>query len=158
MSLDRRNGNGESQIGAGVLERSRRVSMSEERRPDPEVLETPKRRRFTAEYKAGIVQEAESCTEQGQIGALLRREGLYSSQLSKWRELYSRGASEALRDNKRGRKRKRTPEQEEIDRLEKENEKLKHRLYQAETIIECQKKLSRLLGIDLKTGERTERD
>jgi transposase len=158
MSLDRRNGNGEAQVGTGVLERNRRVSMSEEKRPDPEVLETPKRRRFTAEYKARIVREAESCTEQGEIGALLRREALYSSQLSKWRELYSKGAAEALRDNKRGRKRKRTPEQEENERLRKENEKLKHRLYQAETIIDCQKKLSRLLGIGLKTGERTESD
>jgi len=126
--------------------------------PDPEVEARPKRRRFSAAYKARIVEEAEGCTESGAIGALLRREGLYSSQLSKWRELYSRGAAEALRDNKRGRKRKRTPEQEEIERLEKENEKLKHRLYQAETIIDCQKKLSRLLGIDLKTGERTESD
>jgi transposase len=127
-------------------------------RPDPEVLETPKRRRFTGEYKERIVREAESCLGHGQIGALLRREGLYSSQLASWRRRYSAGGRKALRDDKRGRKRNRTPEQEEIERLRKENEKLKHRLFQAETIIDCQKKLSRMLGIDLKTGKDIEVD
>ncbi|MBW2092475.1 MAG: helix-turn-helix domain-containing protein [Deltaproteobacteria bacterium] len=72
--------------------------------PDTEVLEKPQRRRSSAEYKARIVQEADSCTEAGQIGALLRREGLYSSYLTVWRKAYRQGVKAALTDNKRGRK------------------------------------------------------
>ena len=158
MNLDKRNGDGGIGSVAGIMERGGRVPMGEETRPNPEVLEMPKRRRFTAGYKARIVKEAESCTGQGQVGALLRREGLYASQLSLWRRQNSQGGYKALRDDKRGRKRTRTPEQEECELLRKENDRLKHKLLQAETIIDFQKKLSRLLGIDLKTGERTGTD
>jgi transposase len=71
--------------------------------PDPEVSAHPQRRRFSAAYKARIVEKAEACTEPGEVGSLLRGEGLYSSLLSKWREQYRAGALQALRDDKRGR-------------------------------------------------------
>lgn len=121
--------------------------------PDPEVSALPKRRRFSADFKARIVEEAESCTEPGEIGALLRREGLYSSQLSSWRELYRTGALQALRDDKRGRKPKRHPLQDENEKLRKQNERLADRLERAEMIIEIQKKVATMLGIPLNSVE-----
>ncbi len=81
--------------------------------PDPEVPAVPKHRQFPAAYKARIVEEAGACTEPGAIGALLQREGLYSSQLSNWRELYRTGVLLALRDDKRGRKPTRYPLEDE---------------------------------------------
>jgi transposase len=114
--------------------------------PDPEVVPKAKRRKFSAEYKRRILDEANSCTEPGQIGALLRREGLYSSHLSTWRRQRERGTLEALSPKKRGRKRKDELERE-VANLQRENEQLQARLEQAETIIEVQKKLSRLLGL-----------
>jgi transposase-like protein len=74
--------------------------------PDPEVVPKAKRRRFTAEYKLRIIREADTCTEPGEIGSLLRREGLYSSYLSKWRQQQEEGQLEALSSRKRGRKNK----------------------------------------------------
>lgn len=124
--------------------------------PNPEVPAFPKRRRFPAAYKARIVEEAEGCTEQGEIGALLRREGLYSSHLSKWRQLYRTGALQALRDDKRGRKATKHPLEDEVARLRKHNERLAHRLEQAETIIEIQKKVATMLGIPLNSVENEE--
>jgi len=126
--------------------------------PDPEVEARPKRRRFSAGYKARIVEEAEGCTESGAIGALLRREGLYSSQLSKWREQYRSGALAALRDDKRGRKRTRNPLDDEVARLRKENARLSGRLEQAEAIIEIQKKVAAMLGNPLPSVEHEEGD
>jgi len=123
--------------------------------PDPEVSARPKRRRFTAAYKARIVEEASRCTAPGEIGALLRREGLYSSTLSNWRELSRRGMLKELADDKRGRKPTKNPLADEVARLERENRRLQRRLEQAETIIEIQKKVSSILGITLptETGE-----
>ncbi len=121
--------------------------------PDPEVVPKAKRRTFTAEYKLRIVQEAEACTEPGQIGALLRREGLYWSHLDKWRKLRARGQLQAGQALKRGRKSQRDPQAEEVARLQRENQQLRTRLEQAEFIIEAQKKLSQLLG-----STSTERD
>lgn len=121
--------------------------------PDPEVSALPKRRRFSAAYKARIVEEAEGCTESGTIGALLRREGLYSSQLSSWRALYRTGALQALRDDKRGRKTKKHPLEDENEKLRKQNEHLANRLERAETIIEIQKKVATMLGIPLNSVE-----
>ena len=118
--------------------------------PDPQVLEKPERRRFTVEYKASIVREADACTELGQIGALLRREGLYSSQLTDWRRAYQKGALAALRDDKRGRKQTKNPLEAENERLKKQNAQLEKRLAQAEAIIDIQKKLSQILGVPLK--------
>ena len=109
---------------------------------NPEVPERAKRRRFTAEYKLKIVQEADRCSS-GEIGALLRREGLYSSHLSVWRRQRDTGALAAF-GKKRGRKAKRTPEQEEIERLQREIGRLRHRVKQTEAIIAAQKKVAAL--------------
>jgi transposase-like protein len=125
--------------------------------PNPEVVPKARRRKFSAEYKRRILEEADNCTEAGQIGALLRQEGLYSSHLSTWRQQRERGALEALNPKKRGRKRKGELERE-VARLQRENEQLQTRLEQAETIIEVQKKLSRLFGLapgENGTGKRT---
>jgi len=114
--------------------------------PDPEVVPKAKRRKFTAEYKRRILEEADNCTEAGQIGALLRREGLYSSHLTTWRRQRDRGVLKGLSPKKRGRKRKDELEQE-VARLQRENERLQASLEEAEMIIDVQKKLSRLLGL-----------
>ncbi len=114
---------------------------------DPEVPERARRRRFTAEYKLAILKEADGATEHGQIGALLRREGLYSSHLVDWRRQRDAGALEAL-SKKRGRPRP-DPRDREIDRLRTDNVRLRRRLGQAEKIIEVQGKVSELLGISL---------
>ena len=121
--------------------------------PDPEVLEKPSRRRFTTEYKARIVQEADGCTEMGQVGALLRREGLYSSQLAQWRKQYRAGGYAALGNGKRGRKRKKSALELENERLQRQVSRLESRLEQAEAIIDIQKKASAMLGIPLKALE-----
>lgn len=110
-------------------------------RPDPEVEPRAKRRRFTAEYKERILREADRCEKPGELGALLRREGLYSSHLAKWREQRSAG----LKPRKRGRKAKDTATAKRLAQLERENERLRKKLRQSEVIIEAQKKLSRLL-------------
>lgn len=114
--------------------------------PDPEVVPKAKRRKFSAEYKLRILGEADNCTEPGQIGALLRREGLYSSHLSTWRRQREQGVLEALSPKKRGRKGKDELEKE-VMKLQREKERLQAHLEQAEMIIEVQKKLSRLLGL-----------
>ena len=102
---------------------------------DPEVVPKAKRRRFSTEYKRRILEEANECTEPGQIGALLRREGLYSSHLSTWRRQRERGVLEGLSPKKRGRKRKEELERE-VAKLQREKEQLQARLEQAEAIIE----------------------
>ena len=122
--------------------------------PNPEVMAQAKRRQFTAEYKQRILAEADQCQERGEIGALLRREGLYSSHLSKWRQQRASSQLRGLRPKKRGRKP--DPQAAELARLQRENERLQARLEQAETIIEVQKKLCRLL--DLPTVERDENE
>lgn len=126
--------------------------------PDPEVTQKATRRRFSADYKARIVLEADACTEYGQIGALLRREGLYSSLLNKWRDQSRRGALSGLRDDKRGRKPTHDPLESENERLRKQNARLRQRLEQAEAIIEIQKKVSEMLGIPLKNSESDENE
>ncbi len=125
---------------------------------DPEVSEKPIRRKFTAKYKLRILREADGCTAPGQIGALLRREGLYSSALSSWRQQRDKGILGGLAPKKRGRKAKeKNPLAEQVVQLERENRRLNNRLSQAEIIIEVQKKVSTLLGIPLKTsGEEDE--
>lgn len=114
----------------------------------PGVSTRASRRRFTVEYKTGIVQEAERCRESGEIGSLLRREGLFSSQLTEWRKLYRAGAKKAL-SQKRGPNAKRSVEKIELERLQKENEKLRRKLDHAEKLIGLQKKLAELLGSPL---------
>ncbi len=112
--------------------------------PDPEVRPKVKHRRFTAEYKKRILEEAQACTQRGELGAQLRREGLDSSLLTKWRQQQAQGALAALAPKRRGPKP--DPQAEEIARLRRENARLQDRLNQAETIIEVQKKVSQLLG------------
>lgn len=111
---------------------------------ETEVPSKARRRRFTGEYKRRIVREADACSEPGQIGALLRREGLYSSHLVEWRRLVERQELEALAPKKRGPK---VDEQaHRIAELERENAKLKARAEQAELLVEIQKKIASLLG------------
>jgi len=127
-------------------------------RPDPEVVVKAQRRRFTAEYKHRILQEADACTHSGEIGALLRREGLYSSHLTTWRHQRARGELQGLTPAKRGRKA--DPQAVENARLVRETERLTHRptpaigrghgqaqLARAEFIIEVPKKVSQLFGL-----------
>jgi transposase len=114
--------------------------------PDPEVEPKAQRRQFSAKYKLHILEEVDACTEPGQIGALLRQEGLYSSHLSTWRRQRREGALGALLPHKRGRKGQ-DPRAVELAQLRKENERLQARLGQAELIIDVQKKLSQLLGL-----------
>lgn len=115
--------------------------------PDPEVPAKARRRRFTAKYKLGILEEVDRCSEPGEIGALLRREGLYSSHLSKWRAQRDAGALEGLTPKKRGRKpRPRDPQAQRVAELEREVVRLRDKLEKAETIIAVQKKLSLLLA------------
>jgi transposase-like protein len=109
--------------------------------PGPEVVEKPVRRRFTAEYKRAVLKEVDRCSA-GEIGALLRREGLYSSHLTAWRRQRESGELEALSPKKRGRKAKPvSPLAKENERLKRENEALGRRLAHAELLIEVQKKL-----------------
>jgi len=127
---------------------------SQAERPDSEV-KTP-RRRFSAREKLRILEEADACTEPGEIGALVRREGIYSSYLSRWRRARDRGQLDGLSGKKRGPKR--TVDQElteENEALKRENERLRARLEQAETIIEVQKKLSQILGLETSAQENT---
>ena len=110
--------------------------------PDPEVTEKTVRRKFTAAFKLRILKEAEACTKQGQLGALLRREGLYYSYLALWRRQLSQG----LIPKKRGPLPQRPdPNVRRIAELEKENAKLAHKLKHAELIIDVQKKVADLL-------------
>jgi transposase-like protein len=110
---------------------------------EPKVVVRAKRRRLSAAYKLRIVQEADECTRSGQIGELLRREGLYSSQLSDWRRERAAGQLQGLGDKKRGPK----PDVQaaELASLRRENERLKGQLSQAELIISAQKKLAQAL-------------
>ena len=123
------------------------------KKPDAEVPEVPEkasRRRFDAAYKLRILEEADGCTEPGQLGELLRREGLYSSHLTTWRRHRDEGALNGLQEKKRGRKpRRRDAKDLELARLRREKQELEERLRQAETIIEVQKKVSEILGIPL---------
>ena len=112
--------------------------------PDPEVPERPVRRRFSAQYKLDILAQIDAA-EPGGIGAILRREGLYSSHLVDWRRARDRGALEALA-RPSGRPRP-NPLAKEVDRLTRQNTRLEERLATAERIIEIQGKVSELLGI-----------
>ncbi len=127
--------------------------------PDPEVVPQAKRRRFKAVYKLRILKEADGCTKPGQIGELLRREGLYSSHLSKWRQQRTRGQLQGLGPKKRGRSAQApAPAAAELDRLRRENEQLRAQLEQAEIIMDVQKKLARLLGLTTAESQSSEHE
>ena len=118
--------------------------------PDPELVEGAKRRRYSAEYKLGIVREADACSEPGQVGALLRREGLYTSHLTYWRKQREKGALQAL-----GRPRGRKPadrRDREIAELKRRAERAEAELEKARRVIEVQGKVSALLEQMLDTG------
>jgi transposase len=124
--------------------------------PDPEVPAKVQRRQFTAEYRRRILKEADACKKPGAVGALLRREGLYSSHLVNWRRQREQGELAA------GRARKRGPAPKPIDPrvrpLEVENRRLQRKLARAETIITLQKKIAEILGIPLKPLDIDETD
>lgn len=129
----------------------RREGPSTGHPPDPEVRPKAQRRQFTADYKLRILDEAAHCARPGEIGALLRREGLYSSYLDKWRHQQARGALAGLTPQKRGPKV--DPPAQEIARLRRELVRLQAQLERAETIIEVQKKVSQLLGLPTEPTE-----
>ena len=141
-----------------VVEKTARDEMSEEAgeaaagRPDVEVVAKAERRRFTAEYKRRIVREADRCTKPGEIGALLRREGLYSSHLTTWRAARDRGELEGLSPKQRGPKATPPdPREKTIAEQEREIARLSKRAERAEALVELQKKLAVLLGTPLES-------
>jgi transposase len=132
------------------------VGPSRATSPDPEVPAKVQRRQFTAEYRRRILKEADACKKRGALGALLRREGLYSSHLVNWRRQREQGELVA------GRARKRGPVPKAVDprvhALEVENRRLQRKLARAETIITLQKKVAEILGIPLKPLDIDETD
>jgi transposase len=127
--------------------------------PDPEVTEQATRRRYSEQYKLAILAKADACKQPGEIGALLRSEGLYSSQLATWRHQRQEGILMALKGKKRGRAGAgNEPLVQENKRLQNENRRLTKRLQRAELIIDIQKKVSEALGIPLETQGLDEDD
>lgn len=122
--------------------------------PDPEVTETKPRRKFTAQYKLRILAEADACSEPGEIGALLRREGIYSSYLTAWRRQKEKGLLQAMSPQKRGRRAKeKNPLIGQVAQLEKENERLRKEPKKASILIEAQKKMAEILDSPLYPDE-----
>ena len=121
--------------------------------PNPEVVAQAKRRRFTAEYKHRILTEADQAKGSGGIGALLRREGLYSSLLTTWRREREAGVRQALAPQKRGPKSNRNPLQDEHDKLLRDHARLTEQLRKAEIVIDVQKKVGALLGWPIVTPD-----
>ena len=124
--------------------------------PDPEVPATVQRRRFSAEYRLRILKHADACKTAGERGALLRREGLYSSLLTNWRRQREQGALQEMRGRRRGPKPR--PVDPRMKQLEAENRRLQRKLQRAETIISLQKKVAEILGIPLKPLDIDETD
>lgn len=126
-------------------------------RPDPEVVADAKRRTFTAEYKLRILAEADAAAGQpGAIGALQRREGLYSSHLVTWRRERQAGILKGLTPHKRGPKSKRNPLEEDNQKLRRENQRLTEELRKAAIVIDVQKKVGALLGWPLPKADPEE--
>jgi transposase len=148
--------------GIPCMETAQRVRSMESlliHPPDPEVPEKAVRRHFTAEYKLNILRQSEDCREKREIGALLRREGLYSSHLTTWRRQKEAGILSGLKPKQRGRKANPSrPLQAEVEQLRQENNRLQRRLKRAELIIDIQKKISQMLGIPMENPEIGEDD
>ena len=132
------------------------VTTSRPPDPDPEVPATVQRRRFSAAYRLRILKAADACKKPGEVGALLRREGLYSSLLTNWRRQREAGALREMRERRRG------PKPRSVDprmkQLEAENRRLQRKLQRAETIITLQKKVAEILGIPLRPLDDDETD
>lgn len=128
------------------------TTMNKTQTPETEVSAKGKRRTFTKEYKLRILERAEQCVGAGEMGKLLRREGLYSSHLTSWRRQRREGTLKAL-GRRRGPKTKKTADQRELEKLRRENERLRRRLDHAEKIIGVQKKLSEILGVQLEEND-----
>jgi len=121
--------------------------IGDDHRPEVKVSTKRKRRHFTAAQKLAILKQADACTKQGELGALLRREGLYSSNLVDWRRARERGELQALAPKKRGRKAKQVDSRDErIAELERELSKERARRERAEALVDLQKKVAALLG------------
>ena len=116
--------------------------------PEPETVIRPARRRFTAAFKLSILDEIDRCQTSTERGAVMRREGLYSSQISEWRKSRSAGALSAF-SKKLGRPLKRSPQEEQLELLKAENKRLQAKLDEAEMINDIQKKVSAILGIKI---------
>ena len=125
-------------------------------RPNPEVVAVAKRRTFTGEYKQRILAEADAA-QSGAIGALLRREGLYSSHLVMWRREREACILKGLTPHRRGPKSKRDPQEEELQKLRRENRRLTEELRRAEIVIDIQKKVGALLGWPLPKADPEEK-
>ena len=139
----------------GVEERSDEVpSAGVNAAPDSEVVAKPKRRRFTAEYRLRILEEADRCAGAGEVGQLLRREGLYSSHLANWRKARRDGALRGLRSKKRGAKPKASnPLEPKVRELEAKVARLEKDLHKAHIILDVQEKVAGLLGFSLEDGK-----
>jgi transposase-like protein len=136
--------------GEKSMEQNLEVKEKEEM-PNTEVVAKAKRKRFTAAEKLRLLREVEACQGSGEIGALLRREGIYSSYLTTWRRQRETGELDGLSPQKRGPKS--NPEAIELAKLRREHESLKERMRQAELIIEVQKKVAQMLGVTLKASD-----
>ena len=130
------------------------VTTSRPSDPAPEVPATVQRRRFSAEYRFRILKHADACKQPGEVGALLRREGLYSSLLMNWRRQREAGALREMRGRRRGPR----PVDPRMKQLEAENRRLPRKLQRAETIITLQKKVAEILGIPLTPLDDDETD
>ena len=124
--------------------------------PDPEVVAKPMRRQFTAEYRLRILEEADRCTQPGEVGRLLRREGLYSSHLATWRKARRKGSLRELASKKRGAKpAEPNPLDAKVRMLEAKVARLEHELHTAHTILDVQGKVAGLLGLNLEDETRS---
>ena len=122
--------------------------------PDPQVVAKPTRRQFTAAYRLRILEEADRCTEPGEVGRLLRREGLYSSHLTAWRKARRKGSLQGLSSKKRGAKpSERNPLDAKVRALEAKVARLEKELHTAHTILDVQGKVAGLLGFNLNDGK-----
>ena len=142
----------------GVEERSDETPRAKDHQarsaPDPEVVAKPTRRQFTAEYRLRIVEEADRCTRPGEVGRLLRREGLYTSHLSAWRKARRSGSLQGLTANKRGAKpTEHNPLSPKVRQLETKVARLEKELATAHTILDVQSKISGLLGLNLNNAK-----
>lgn len=144
--------------GQSAMGNVRPLRSEQGRVPDPEVADRPVSRRYTAEYKARILKEADQLSR-GELGALLRREGLYSSQISEWRKQRDHAMKKWMEPQKPGPKPEApNPLSDRVAQLERENAALQRKLKQAETIIEVQKKISEILSIPLSPPESDKND